>query len=80
MPEGSHEIAGYTLSCWPDTRSLPLTVTSPGTYTLQGFDPATEYTCSIYAFTAYLHGLNTTVTVVTMDGSEAFVITKISEL
>jgi len=45
-------IVGYTLSCQPNSHDLPATFISAGRYTLPGFAPATQYSCSIYASTS----------------------------
>ena len=45
-------ITSYTISCSPDTETLPVTViTLPGTegLTVGGFQPFTEYSCMIFA-------------------------------
>ena len=42
-------ITDYTLSCSPSPSSLPLSFTQSGSFTVPGFSPNTEYSCSVVA-------------------------------
>ena len=42
-------IIGYMLSCSPSPSSLPLSTSQSGSFTVTGFSPNTEYSCSVVA-------------------------------
>ena len=45
-------ITGYTLACEPGIEGLPTEFAAPGSYVLEDFIPAKQYTCTVYASTA----------------------------
>lgn len=47
--DGSGIITQYVITCTPPQANLPKTFTAAGSYTVDGFIPATEYNCSITA-------------------------------
>lgn len=47
--DGSGVITQYTIACTPLQANLPKSFTAAGSYTVDGFIPATEYNCSITA-------------------------------
>ena len=71
-------ITSYTISCTPDTETLPLvetTLPGVGGLTVGGFRPFTEYTCAIVATNSQGSGPPATDTTMTNeDGECAFII------
>ena len=60
----------YNLTCRPNAfgvTSVVMTYSEAGSYTLEGFRPATEYNCSIFAFSGNHSGPLTSVNVTTID-------------
>ena len=60
----------YNLTCRPNAfgvTSVVMTYSEAGSHTLGGFRPATEYNCSIFAFSGNRSGPSTSVNVTTID-------------
>ena len=60
----------YNLTCRPNTfgvTSVAMTYSEAGSHTLGGFRPATEYNCSVFAFTGTRSGPFTSVNVTTVN-------------
>ena len=66
-------ITSYTISCSPDTETLPLvetTLPGVGGLTVRGFRPFTEYMCTIVANNSQGSGPPATVTTMTNEDGE----------
>ena len=67
-------VTNYTISCSPDTETLPLETTLPGEgdLTVGGFRPSTEYTCAIVATNSQGSGPPATATTLTNEDGECY--------
>ena len=66
-------ITGYFLSCVPEAgggNSISMQYTATGTFTLEGFTPATSYNCSISASNSQGPGPVAHVDVTTLDDGQ----------
>ena len=68
-------ITGYTLSCQPAAEGFPRTFATSGSYTLDGFTPATLYQCFLYASTSGGSGPAAFEQVTTLDDSKSLPVT-----
>ena len=66
----SEFITNYTLNCTTKVQGgnpVIMTYNEAGSYTLGGFQPATEYNCSVSASNSAGHGPSVSITVTTLD-------------
>ena len=62
-------ITGYSLSCTPQTAGGDITMqyTQDGTFPLEGFTPATMYSCSIFASNSQGNGPVASMIIITLE-------------
>ena len=71
----SEFITNYTLTCTTKVQGgnpVIMTYNEAGSYTLGGFQPATEYNCSVFGSNSAGHGPSVSIIVTTLDECRSY--------